>query len=116
MLTNIFFFILFSSEPDKNLNKDTPIHPEQVEVQIEAQLLTPFQIGKKVLLVNRQKRIKVEGVMRASLPESLDKYTVLVHEQEAAKLFQHQNWEILPFLKNLTFAAIKREKTHEIHY
>jgi hypothetical protein len=116
VLSNLFFFFLFSSTPESSDKTERIIPPEQVEVQIEAQLLTPFQTGKKILLVNRNKRIKIEGTMQNLHSEASEKITVLVREQEAATLFQHQNWEILPFIKNLTFILAKREPTHEILY
>lgn len=112
VLSNIFFFLLFSGEEEKKV----PATPEGwVEVQLEAQLLTPFHYGKKVLLLNRTGRRKLEGVLQAQSVQDL-KLTILVKESEAHELFQFERWEILPFLKHMNFAAIKREQSHEIRY
>ncbi len=112
ILSNIFFFLLFSGEDDK---KSPPTPEGWVEVQLEAQLLTPFHSGKKVLLLNRSGRRKLEGVLQAQSVQDL-KLTILVREAEAHELFQFERWEILPFLKHMNFATIKREQSHEIRY
>lgn len=114
ILSNIFFFILFS-HPEKTI--ETSRIPEGwVEVQLDAQLLTPFHLGKKVLLVHRNGRKKLEGVLQASAPEQIGKITVLVKESEAHALFMHEAWEILPYLKHLTFSPKRTEASHEIRY
>lgn len=113
ILSNIFFFLLFSS--DSELKKEESF-PGWVEVQLEAQLLTPFQSGKKVLLVQRSARKKLEGVLQSSGKDEPGKITVLVKEEEAAALFHYQTWEVLPFLKHITFANSRKDPSHEIRY
>jgi hemolysin-activating ACP:hemolysin acyltransferase len=61
-------------------------------------------------------RKKLEGVLQASGTDQFGKITILVKENEAHKLFQHDAWEILPYLKHLQFAVIKKESSHEIRY
>lgn len=113
ILSNVFFFLLFSG--DSEVKQES--RPEGwVEVQLEAQLLTPFQSGKKVLLIHRSARKKLEGVLQATGKDEPGKITVLVKEEEAQALFHYETWEVLPFLKHLTFGAIKKEASHEIRY
>ncbi len=55
VLSNVFFFLLFGG--DNTSSAETTHMPEGlVEVQLEARLHTPFQKGKKVLLVSRSGR------------------------------------------------------------
>lgn len=113
ILSNIFFFVLFSD--DSEMKQETSSVPQGwVEMQLEAQLLTPFHSGKKVLVVHRLGRKKLEGVLQTA--ENENKITVLVKEEEAHALLQFESWEILPYLKHLNFASVKKEESHEIRY
>ena len=113
VLSNVFFFLLFGNSSEvKQETNDTPAG--WVEIQLNAELFTPFHTGKKVLLVNRIGRKKLEGVLQTSATEG--RMTVLVKETEAHALFQHERWEVLPFLKNLNFATVKKGESHEIRY
>jgi hypothetical protein len=116
ILSNIFFFILFKNEQGPDMNKITGTPEGWVEVQLEAHLLTPFQSGKKVLIVHRNARKKLEGVLQANGADELGRITVLVKETEANALFQYSTWEVLPYLKHLTFASVTKETGHEIRY
>lgn len=116
VLSNIFFFILFSDDSKSRTEFQSGIPEGWVEVEFEAQLLTPFQTGKKVLIVQRSSRKKLEGVLQAPGSVEHGRITVLVREDEASALFLHHTWEVLPYLKNLTFASIKKEQAHEIRY
>jgi hypothetical protein len=116
VLSNIFFFILFSSDSEVKKNGPEGIPQGWVEVQLNAELMTPFHLGKKVLLVHRSGRKKLEGVLQAPEAEQLGKITVLVKETEAHALFQYESWEVLPYLKHLTFASVKKDASHEIRY
>lgn len=117
ILSNIFCFLLFSDDysNSKQINI-SKIPGGWVEVQLEAQLSTPFQIGKKVLIVQRQARKKLEGVLQDSSTGNEGMITILVKEEEADALFQYQTWEILPYLKNLKFVSMTKERDHEIFY
>src|SRR6476660_3530937 len=62
VVSNVFFFLLFGG--DNTSSADTfHIPPGWVEVQLEARLHTPFQNGKKVLLVNRPGRKSLRAVL-----------------------------------------------------
>jgi hypothetical protein len=69
-----------------------------------------------VLIVHRIGRKKLEGVLQNAGAGELGKITVLVREEEANALFHHETWEVLPYLKNLTFAQVRKEVSHEIRY
>jgi hypothetical protein len=113
ILSNIFFFLLFAAE-DKPYQAEIELAPGWVEIQLRADLMTPFQKGKKILLIHRSGRQSIEGMLQAGMdPEG--RLTILVKEAEAALLFVHQSWEILPFIANHRFPALKGER-HEIRY
>ena len=115
ILSNVFFFLLFGG--DNTSSAETHLLPEGwVEVQLEARLHTPFQMGKKVLLVSRSERKKISAVLNQSGNEFDPRITVLVPEKEAALLFQFGSWEILPVINNLHFKTIVQRENHEIRY
>ena len=114
ILSNIFFFILFSG--DSEVKQDFSIPPGWVEVQVSAELMTPFHSGKKVLIVHRSGRKKLEGVLQTNSSDLAGRITVLVREDEAHALFQHEAWEVLPFLKDLKFVSVNKRENHEIRY
>lgn len=115
ILSNVFFFMLFSG--DSEVKHETSGIPQGwVEVQLQAELMTPFHSGKKVLIVHRNARKKLEGVLQDTQAGESGRITVLVKETEANALFQHETWEVLPYLKNLTFATVRKEESHEIRY
>lgn len=115
ILSNVFFFLLFGG--DNTSSADTHVMPVGwVEVQLEARMHTPFQNGKKVLLVSRPGRKKITGMLNQSGNELDPRITVLVKEDEAALLFQFDHWEVLPLIQNLHFKTITQRENHEIRY
>lgn len=114
IISNFFFFILFSG-PAEMQATDSSLPEGWVEAQVSAELLTPFHSGKKVLLINRTGRKKIEGVLQITASDQLGKITVQVKENEAHTLFQYENWEVLPYLKEMSFTANYKE-SHEIRY
>ncbi len=113
ILSNVLFYLLFS----KNEENLQPHRPQgYVELHLQAHLLTPFQFRKKVLIIQREKRIRVEAMLEKMELEPDEHYTVLVKEIEAEILLKHERWEIIPYLSTLTFASNKGKRTHEIHY
>ena len=115
ILSNIFFFILFSGS-ETQATATSSIPEGWVEMQVRAELLTTFQSGKKVLLLHRNGRKKVEAMLETSPLEPEGRFTVLVKETEAEALLKFESWEIVPFLKTLTFAPLSRGAQHEITY
>lgn len=113
ILSNVLFFMLFSNPSEEKQVSRIP--DGWVEIELEAQLLTPFHLGKKTLLIHRNGRKKIEAVLQASSIES-GKLTVMVREEQAHVLLLHKDWEILPYLKNLSFATNVKERSHEIRY
>lgn len=116
VLSNVFFFVLFAGDSEVKSGTPSGIPAGWVEVQLSAELMTPFQLGKKVLLVQRTARKKLEGVLQAPGADQLGKITVLVKESEAQALFHHESWEVLPYLKHLSFATARKDFSHEIRY
>ena len=115
IFSNIFFFILFADD-SKVKQIETPVPQGWIEVQLEAKLLTPFHSGKKVLIINRQQRKSLYGVLHGEGVDPLGRVNVLVKEENAHALFLEENWEILPYLKQLTFASTRKDNSHEIRY
>ncbi len=116
VVSNIFFFLLFSEDSKVKDIEVSGIPAGWVEVQLNAELMTPFHSGKKVLIVHRIGRERIEGVLQETGVSELGKITILVKELEAHKIFQHDKWEVLPYLKNLSFMPIRKEESHEIRY
>lgn len=116
ILSNIFFFVLFGSGSDVKQMAPLGVPEGWVEVQLQAELMTPFHSGKKVLIIHRIGRKKLEAVLKTDSNAELGKITVLVKENEAHALFQHDAWEVLPYLKHMSFAVGKKEDSHEIRY
>ncbi len=115
VISNIFFFLLFSgSETSPVISKGVPVG--WVEMQIKAELLTQFHSGKKVLLIHRKARKQLEAMLDTAPTDPEMGYTILVKESEAEILLKHDGWEIVPFLKKLTFAPISKGTEHEISY
>ena len=115
VLSNIFFFVLFSSN-EKPSVPTSSIPEGWVELQVKAELLTTFQSRKKVLLLHREGRKRVEAVLETSPQEPEGRFTVLVKETEVEALLKYESWEIVPFLKTLTFAPLHTGVHHEIRY
>ena len=115
ILSNIFFFVLFSKN-EKPSVPSSSIPEGWVELQVKAELLTTFQSRKKVLLLHREGRKRVEAVLETSPQEPEGRFTVLVKETEVEALLKYESWEIVPFLKTLKFAPLHTGAHHEIRY
>lgn len=114
IISNIFFFLLFSGSEKEVAPSGVPAG--WVEIHVKAELLTPFHSGKKVLLLHRIGRKRVEAMLETSPQEPEGRFTVLVKESEANALLQHESWEIVPFLKTISFAPRATGVSHEIRY
>lgn len=114
IISNIFFFLLFSGNETPKPIERVPVG--YVEIQVRAELLTPFHSGKKVLLLHRLGRKKVEAMLETSPEVPEGRFTVLVKETEANALLQHESWEIIPYLKTVSFAPVYTGVSHEIRY
>ncbi len=115
VLSNIFFFVLFSSNEKPSVSPSS-IPKGWVELQVKAELLTTFQLRKRVLLLHREGRKRVEAVLETSPQEPEGRFTVLVKEAEVEALLKYESWEIVPFLKTLNFAPLHTGVHHEIRY
>lgn len=114
MISNIFFFLLFSGS--ETPAAATVLPQGWVELQVRAELLTTFQKGKKVLLINRVHGKKVEGMLQEVSQDAELRHTVLVNENEAQILLRYQEWEILPYIKTLELTTRVTGDQHEIRY
>jgi hypothetical protein len=113
IISNILFYLLFGNETK---TETASIPAGWVEIKIKAELLTPFQMGKKVLLIQRQRRKQIEAMLEMQPTDPEDRFTVWVKESEAEGLLRFENWEIIPFIKTLSLEPSNKGITHEINY
>lgn len=113
ILSNIFFFVLFKPSPADEIEES--VQAGWVELQIRADLLTPYKHDKKILLINRISRSRAEGVLKSSV-DSEGRMTVLVREIDASILLKYEHWEVLPYMKTLSFAPVPKGDIYEIRY
>jgi hypothetical protein len=114
ILTNILFFILFSSPETKVMTPNIPAG--WVEIHVKAELLTPFQKGKKVILLNRKSQIFMSGMLEENSLEPEGRMTVLVKDEDASLLIRHEMWEIIPDLKQFSLPKRNQTVAQEIRY
>lgn len=114
LLSNIFFFMLFSEDKEKK----SPTERVGIEIIIEGKLMTSFEKNKEVILSHQH-----AGIIKARLLEiqpMQDSYLVLTTEAEAIKILARPvNWSILPYLKNYSMKTPSKpmqEIDHEIHF
>lgn len=100
ILSNIFFFLLFSNGETQEVNP--LMTPGWVEVQLRADLMTPFQKGKKVLLIHRRGGQRVEGMLKDAI-DLEGRLTILVKENEAAPLFLKRAGRSFPISQTSRF-------------
>lgn len=112
ILSNLFFFMLFTGPNEVQAETKTL---GTVELQLKAHLLTPFEAGKKILLIHRSSRSKAEGKMKVP-QDSEGRMTVEVLEADAELLLMHEEWEITPYLKSLKFKVAAKGESYEIRY
>lgn len=113
MLSNIFFYLLFSSPEAKTPEASLPAGT--VEVEVQGTLLTPFEERKHVLLYERARGLLIDGHLSRA-PSEEGRLTVSVREDAAAVLLQHASWDILPYLKNFKRHRPAQGESHEIRY
>ena len=106
--------MLFSGSEDET-PVATELHSGQVELQLKASFLTPYSSGKKVLLIHRKSRSKAEGKMK-SPQDAEGRVTVEVQEKDAELLLRHEEWEIAPYIKSLSFKIASKGEGYEIRY
>lgn len=113
ILSNLFFFLLFSGPEEVKAESELP--SGVVELQLKTNLLTPFEAGKKILLIHRSSRTKAEGKMK--IPQDAEgRMTVEVNESDAELLLMHEEWEVTPYLKSLKFRVAAKGESYEIRY
>ena len=110
VLSNVFFFLLFGADAPAVEKK---LEPGLIEVQLSAQLLTPFQEGKRVLLIQRTSRVRLDGILREQTENGV---IVSVNEETALQLITFDQWEVLPYLKDFRFKSIAQGAAYEIRY
>ena len=110
VLSNAFVYLLFSGSSAEAL----PTKPSgMVDVKLEAELRTPFEAHKRVLLLHRSSGTQIEALLESSLETQ---YVVSVKEETAQTLFKKSPWEILPYMKNLSLPRAHKGESHEIQY
>ena len=113
VVSNVLFFLLFSSSGETKTPPSKPVGA--VELRLTAELLTSFEVGKRVLLIQRHRGLKVEGRLLAEASEQ-GKIIVEVREEDAGSLLHQDSWEVLPYLRHLTLTRPFVGAQHEIRY
>jgi len=115
ILSNVFFFMLFSGTDEKT----TTVKASGIEIIIEGKLMTSFEENKEVLLTHPASGMKIKGRLLTH-QNSDTHYLVLVSEEEAQSILNRaSDWNILPYLKNFRLIGPKKiaqEIDHEIHF
>jgi hypothetical protein len=114
LISNIFFYLLFMSSNETEAQEVQ--QAGWVQIQLTAKARTPFQTGKKVLLIDRRSGLSVEAVLEQSPSETDERITVSVKEGDAHSVLKSDNWEIVPYLKNLNLTQVGKRVEHEIRY
>jgi len=112
-LSNLFFFYACKDEPQKISTHSTP--HGWVEIQIHAEMLTPFKSGKKVILSDVEKNIYINALMQGQDKENQILH-LMINETDLAKIASSQNWKLLPYSKIFRFKPTTRENNYEIYY
>ncbi len=114
VLSNVFFFYLFSDTSSSELVPE--ITAGHVEIEIKGELHTSFQAGKKVMLLNKNRTQKIDAILMRTNPEPEPRHLLQVKEEETYKLINQDNWEILPYVKSLKLVKNSEKEGHEIRY
>lgn len=110
VLSNAFVYLLVSGPTPQPL----PVKASGlVEVKLEAELRTPYEPQKRVLLLHRSSGTQIEAQLESA---NETHYVVSVKEEQAQTLFKKTPWEILPFMKNLSMPVARKGESLEIQY
>jgi hypothetical protein len=115
ILSNIIFFLLFHENEVQGA--DLISDPHNVEMRVQAQLITSFKAGKKILIISREKRFSRPGILMAEHQEDEFKsYTILVHPDDVNDLLNLDQLQIIPFIKDIKFKPSSERLTYEVRY
>jgi hypothetical protein len=113
VVSNIFFFLLFSGGDETTVNT---LIPGYVEIEVRGELSTSFAEGKKVSVINKRRTIKVDAQLLRYHSEPDSKVLLQVDEKDAHQLLAPDNWEIFPLLSTYQVALPLPKEAHEIRY
>lgn len=109
--SNLLFYILFF--PSNTVEIET--YPKDfIEVKVQAKLLTPFQIGKKITLYHSITNKNVLAQL-TSPPDEEGLTTVATDSESAKALLIHSDWKIIPPI-DLQITQTNRGESREIRY
>jgi len=115
ILSNIIFFLLFHENEVQGA--DLISDPHKVEIRVQAQLITSFKAGKKILIISREKRFSRPGILLAEHQEDEFKsYTILIHPNDVNDLLNLNQLQIIPFIKDIKFKQSSPRLTYEVRY
>jgi len=113
VLSNIFFFILFS--PSDEIEEKS-LSDNEVEIHLQVTFHTSFQKGKKVLLIHRKTQRMVEAKLQDWVNEETQTLSVSVQDTQAQRVIDLTGWEVVPYIKQYTFAQTSKGDQYEIRY
>jgi len=112
-LSNLLFFYACKDEPQ---SISQPLIPKDwVEIQLHAELLAPFETGKKVILSDLEKNIYINGLLQGQDAEN-QLLRLMIHEKNLPKIALSRNWKLLPYSKLLRTKPRTKENHYEIYY
>jgi len=113
ILSNLTCYHLFYLTPVE-LPKKT-LRPGWVTIQIHAELMTNYQEGEKVFLIERNKHQFIESILEDKNTKD-DRFTLLIEETNLPIIYQSDNWQIIPFSKRFIISKKSNKVSHEISY
>jgi len=113
ILSNLAFYHLFYSSSVEEPKK--PSRPGWVTIQIHADLMTSYKEGEKVFLLGRNKHQLIEAILEGDVTQD-DKFTLSIHEISLPKIYQSDNWQIIPYSKRFLISKKSNKVNHEIYY
>jgi|GEM_PF-3855360 len=107
----LVYFLCRPSEQQALIQRKTS--PEEIEIRIKAELKTPYEQDKKILLLSSEKRTKIIAKLVEQVSET--EFIITVHRREGMNMTRSDDWFIYPFFefKNPT---LKTEQNYEIYY
>lgn len=86
-----------------------------VDVQINGELLTSFEKGKKALAIHYEFPQKIEVLLKEEKNET-GRITVETNKEDASVLLSLSDWKITPEISGEIFKRPMAKITREIHY
>lgn len=112
IISNVMCLALF---PSCKSEISPTVSPHLVDVQIQAELFTGFEKGKKAGAIHPRVQRKIEILLKEEKNET-GRITVETNKQDARLLLSHTQWRIIPEIDGEVFEQSPTVANREIHY